>query len=143
MRKEKGDGEVWGELGEMGWLGWRKGGYGSREINILTKRAILGFARDLTIEGFPGPRRGPRIVPWAAEERGPELALSHSHTDEYLAYHHRTFIWRWMKIETETHIGALDLAPKFQMGSIRRENMSKEVRATRGVRPPTETVGLI
>ena len=89
------------------------------------------MARDLTLEGFPGPRRGPQIVPWASEERVPELALSHSHTDEYLAYHHRTFIWQWMEIETETHIGTLDLAPKVQMRS-RRENMSKEVRITSG-----------
>ena len=95
----------------MGWVGWRKDGYGSREVNILIKGAILGFARDLILEVFPGPRRGPQIVPWAAEERVPDLALSHTHTDEYLAYHHRTFIWRWMEIETETHIGALDLAP--------------------------------
>ena len=36
-----------------------------------------------------------------------------------------------MEIETETHIGALDLAPKVQMGSRRRENMSKEDRTTR------------
>ena len=48
-------------------MGWRKGGYGNREVNILIKLAILGFARDLTLEGFPGPRRGPQIVPWAAE----------------------------------------------------------------------------
>ena len=31
-----------------------RGGYGSREVNTLTKRAILGLARDLTLEGFPG-----------------------------------------------------------------------------------------
>ena len=74
-------------------MGWRKGGYGSREISILIKGAILGFARDLTLEGFPGPRRGPQIVPWDAEKRVLELALSHSHTDEYLACHHRTVIW--------------------------------------------------
>ena len=37
-----------------------------------------------------------------------------------------------MEIETETHIGALDLAPKVQMRSRRRENM-KEVRIARGV----------
>ena len=37
-----------------------------------------------------------------------------------------------MEIETETHIGALDLAPKVQMRSRRKENMSKEVRTTRG-----------
>ena len=38
----------------MGKLGWRKGGYGSREVYILIKGAILGLARDLTLEGFPG-----------------------------------------------------------------------------------------
>ena len=42
-------------------MGWRKGGYGSREVNILIKGAILGLARDLTLEGFPGPRRGLRF----------------------------------------------------------------------------------
>ena len=67
MVREKGEGEDSGKLGGMEWVGWRKGGYGSREVNILIKRAILGFARDLTLEGFPGPRRGPPIVPWAAE----------------------------------------------------------------------------
>ena len=25
--------------------------------------------------------------------------------------YHRTFIWRWMEIETETHIGTLDFTP--------------------------------
>ena len=86
----------------------------------------------LILEGFPGSRRDPQIVLCAAEERVHELALSHGNTDEYFAYHNRTFIWRWMKIETETHIGALDLAPKVQMRSRRRENMSKKVRTTRG-----------
>ena len=89
-------------------MGGRKDGYGRREVYISTKGVILGFARDLILEGFPGQRRGPQIVPWAAEERVPELALSHSHTDEYLAYHHGTFICQWMELETETHIGALD-----------------------------------
>ena len=37
-----------------------------------------------------------------------------------------------METETETHIGALDLAPKVQMRSRRRENMSKEVKTTKG-----------
>ena len=41
-----------------------------------------------------------------------------------------------MEIETETHIGSLDLAPKVQMRSRRRENMSKDC-------PSTEMVGLI
>ena len=82
MVREKGEGEDSGELGGMGWVGWRKGGYGSREVNISTKGAILGFARDLILEGFPGPKRGflGKIVPWAAEERLPELALAHNHT---------------------------------------------------------------
>ena len=82
MGREKGEGETSGELGGLGWVGWRKGGYRSREVNILIKGAILGFARDLTLEGFPGPRRCPQLVPWAAEQKVPELALSHSHTDE-------------------------------------------------------------
>ena len=38
-----------------------------------------------------------------------------------------------MEIETETHIGALDWAPKVQMRSRRRENMNKGVRTVRGV----------
>ena len=57
--------------------------------------------------------RGPDFlfhVLWT-EERVPELALAHNHTDEYFAYHHRSFIWRWMEMETETHIGTLDLTP--------------------------------
>ena len=70
MGRKKGEGEDSGELGGTGWVGWRKGGYGSREVNILIKGAILGFARDLTLEGFPGPKRGPQIVPWAPEEWG-------------------------------------------------------------------------
>ena len=54
----RGDGERevedWGELGELGWLRWRKGGYGSREEDILINGAILRLARDLALEGFPG-----------------------------------------------------------------------------------------
>ena len=63
MGREKGEGEDSGELMGMGWVGWRMGGYGSREVNILIKEAILEFTRYLTLEGFPGPRRGPQIVP--------------------------------------------------------------------------------
>ena len=37
-----------------------------------------------------------------------------------------------MEIETEIHTEAMDLAPKVQMKRRRRENMSKEVRTTRG-----------
>ena len=61
MGREKGEAEDPGELGRMGWVGWKKGGYGSREVNIFIKGAILGLARDLTLEGFPGPRRGPSL----------------------------------------------------------------------------------
>ena len=85
-------GSIGDGLGEWEWEG-RKDGYGSREVYISTKGAILGFPRDLILEGFPGPRRDPQIVPWTGEERVPELALSHNHSDEYFAYHHRTFIW--------------------------------------------------
>ena len=100
-------GIVW----ENGMREGRKDGYGSREIYIPTMGATLGFAKDLIVERFPGPRRGPHIVPWAAEKSVPELALVHNHTDEYFVYHHRTFIGLWMEIETETHIGTLDLTP--------------------------------
>ena len=62
MGREKGEGEDSGELGGMGRVGWRKGGYGSREVNILIKGGILGFARNFILEGFPGPRRGSQIV---------------------------------------------------------------------------------
>ena len=109
MVREKGEGEDWGWLGRMG--GGRKDGYGTREVYISTKGVILGFARVLILEGFPGPRRGPQIVPWAAEKSVPELALVHNHTDEYFVYHHRSFIGRWMEIEIEAHIGTLDLTP--------------------------------
>ena len=107
--REKGVGEEWGKLGGLEWGRGRKDGYGSREVYISIKGAILGFTRDLILEGFPGPRRDTQIVPWTTEERVPELALAHNHTDEYFTYHHRTFIWRWMEIETETHIETLDL----------------------------------
>ena len=69
---------------------------------------------------------------WVFRYWMPELALAHNHTDEYFACHHRTFIWRRMEIETETHIGALDWAPKVQMKSRRRENIKTEVRTARG-----------
>ena len=93
----------------------------------------MGVVKRLGSRGVPRcPRGCPQLGPWEAEEWVPELALSHSHTDEYLEYHHKTFIRKWMEIETETHIGALDLAPKGQMRSRRRENVSKEVRITRG-----------
>ena len=37
-----------------------------------------------------------------------------------------------MEIETETHIGAVDRAPKVQMRSRRRENLNKEVSTASG-----------
>ena len=111
MVAEKGEWGDWRWFGGMGCGGGRKNGCGSGEVCISTKGTILGLARDMILEGFPVPRRGSHIVPWAAEERVPELALAHNHTDEYFAYHHRTFIWRWMEIETETLIGILDLTP--------------------------------
>ena len=59
-RREKG--RFGDSLGEWDG-GGRKDVYGSREVYISTKEAILGFARDLILERFPGPRRGPQIVP--------------------------------------------------------------------------------
>ena len=53
MGREMEEGKDWGELGGMGRLRWRKGGYGSREEDILIKGTILGLARDLTRKGFP------------------------------------------------------------------------------------------
>ena len=95
MRGEKGEGEDGESLKE--WDGWN--GRGSH----------FKVGKRLDSRGVPRcPRRCPQLVPWAAEERVPELALSYSHTDEYLPYHHRNFICRWVEIETETHIGALD-----------------------------------
>ena len=41
MGREKGRGDDWEELGGMGWLRWRMGGYGSREEHI--KEAILAL----------------------------------------------------------------------------------------------------
>ena len=87
--------------------GGRKDDYGIREEYISTKGVILGFTGDLIIYGIPGPREIPQIVLWT-EERVPESAVAHNHTDVYFAYHHRSFIWRWMEMETETHIGTLD-----------------------------------
>ena len=54
MEREKGEGEDWGYLVGMGWLTWRKGGYGIREEDILTKEVILGLPKDLALEEFPG-----------------------------------------------------------------------------------------
>ena len=70
MGREKGEGEDWGELGRMGWVGCRKGGYGSREVNILIKGVLLGFAWDFSLEGFPGSRRGLHRLFFGQQRRG-------------------------------------------------------------------------
>ena len=108
MGREKGEGKDWGELGGMGRLGWRKGGYGSREVDILIKGAILELARDLTLEGFPGVQGDVPSLFLGQLRRGHLNWPYPIATLMNLAYHHRTFIWRWMEIETETHTGALD-----------------------------------
>ena len=87
--REKGVGEEWGKLGGLG-LG-EGGRMDMGAGNDSTKGVILGFTRDLIIKGILGPRRDPQIVLWT-EERVPEPALAHNHTDEYFAYHHRFFI---------------------------------------------------
>ena len=55
--REKGVGEEWGKLGGLGLGGGY--GYGIREVYISTKGVILGFTRDLIINGIPGPKRSP------------------------------------------------------------------------------------
>ena len=62
--REKGVGEEWRKLGRPGWGEGRKDEYGIREEYISTKGVILGFTRDLIINGIPGPRRDPQIVLW-------------------------------------------------------------------------------
>ena len=86
----------------MDWVGGegRKDGYGIRQVYTSTKGIILGFTRVLIIKGIPGPRRDPQIVLWT-EERVPETAMAHNHTDEYFAYNPRTVLWRWVEIETK------------------------------------------
>ena len=111
----RGEGEREGKRGELG-RAW-----GSRMVEMeegwiweqgrryLNQGSHFRVGRRLVSRGYSRcPRRCSQVGPWAAEERVPELALSHSHTDEYLEYHHRTFIWQWMEIETETHIRSLD-----------------------------------
>ena len=49
----------------------------------------------------------PQIVLWT-EERVPESAVAHDHTDVYFAYHHRSFVWRRTAMQSEAHIGATD-----------------------------------
>ena len=73
-------------------MGWRKGGYGSREVYILIKGAILGLARDLTLEGFPGVQGDvPRL--FLRQLRRGHLTWPYPiATLMNLAYHHRTFV---------------------------------------------------
>ena len=74
MEREKGEGKDWGKLEEVvGWR-WRKGGYGSRE-EIYIKEAILGLARDLALEGFPGVHRMSPARSWGS--RAGLAPLSH------------------------------------------------------------------
>ena len=48
----------WGMLGKVGCLRCRNDGYGSRQEDILVKGAILGLARHLALDGFPGVHDG-------------------------------------------------------------------------------------
>ena len=95
MGREKEEWEDWGELGGVGGWRWRKSPYGSRKEDILIKGAILGLARDLSIEELPGVQGDVPSLFLEQQRKGwvPELVFSYSHNDEYLAYYHRTFIW--------------------------------------------------
>ena len=71
---------------------------------------------------------------------GTQTGLACSQIDEYLKYHHRTFIKQLMETEAETRIRALDWPPNVQLKSERSENMSKKVKTLMGT--PTETIYL-
>ena len=60
------------------------------------------------------------------------LALPCSQIDEYIKYHHRTFIQQLMEAEVETHSRAHGWAPKAQLKSERSETMIKEAKTMMG-----------
>ena len=80
MGREKGEGEDSGELEGMGWVGWRKGRYGIREVYTSTKGVILMVYKRLEYKG--DPRSKERSPDCSLDRR--EGALAHNHTDEYL-----------------------------------------------------------
>ena len=105
--REKGERKDWQELGRVGVWRWRKGRYRSREEENLHLGSHFRVGKRLGSRGDPRcPWGCHQLGPWAAEQRGPELALPHYHTDDYLGYHHRIFVQRQMEIETETLIRA-------------------------------------
>ena len=53
MGRGKGEGEDSGKLGGKEWVGWRKGGYGNREIHTLIKGAIFRVCKRLIFRGVP------------------------------------------------------------------------------------------
>ena len=57
-----------GKARGTGMGGGRKDGYRISEVYISTKEIILGFTRDLIINGIPGPRRDPRL--FSGQRRG-------------------------------------------------------------------------
>ena len=60
-----------------------------------------------------------------------EMALPCSQTDDYIKYHHRTFIQQLMETEANTQIRTLDSASKIQLKSGRSESMSNEFKTMR------------
>ena len=82
-------GRAWGN----GAVGMEEEWIGEQGIIYLNYASHLRVGKRLDSRGVPRcPRRCPQFVPWPAEDRAPELVLSCRHTDDYLAYHHRTFI---------------------------------------------------
>ena len=72
----------------MGWVEWRKGGYGSREVDISIKGTILGLA----LEGFPGVQGDVPSLFLGQLRRGSLNWPYPIATLMNLAYHHRTFV---------------------------------------------------
>ena len=100
---------------------------------LLCSRSLSFYFSFGPRELGPVLQRGSPVL-WT-EERVPEPALAHNHTDEYFAYRHRTLIWRWMEMEAETHVGTLDLALLVQMRGRRKENVSKEGKGRGNLHP--------
>ena len=115
-------------------LRWRKGGYGNQEVDILIKAAILGLARDFTLEGFPGFQGDVPSLFLVQQRRGclnwlfPIVTL--------MNILHITI----EQIETETHTGAQSShSPNEEQKEGEHEQGSQDCK---WVHPPTEMVGL-
>ena len=75
--------------------------------DVLIEGAIIELARNLALEKFPETHKDDPVKTPSIEERVTKLALPCSQIDEYIKYHHRTFIQQLMETKAETCIRAL------------------------------------